>query len=124
MGSISHADYLAMLARTQKSVLNDPGSGVAIEAELHRDILSECRRRGWLAFHGSMAHRTSRTIGEPDFVILCDEGRVLLVEAKSKTGKIRPEQAALHVWAKTLGHKVWVVRSKNEFLEAAKAEQP
>jgi hypothetical protein len=92
-------------------------SGEAREACLHQAILDECRRRGWIALHGSMAHQTKRTIGEPDFVILADGGRVLLVECKSKEGKLRPEQAALHAWAAKLGHTVRVVRSLNEFLQ-------
>lgn len=115
------ADYLIMLQRISKRPAQPCcGQPVEDESELHQAILDECKRRGWLALHGSMAHRTHRSLGEPDAVILCDGGRVLLIEAKSKTGKLRPEQAALHAWATKLGHKVWVVRNMDEFLEAAK----
>jgi len=95
-------------------------NGVAREARLHEEIFDECRRRGWIALHGSMAERTHRTQGEPDFVILADGGRVFFVECKSRTGKLSPAQAALKFHAEKLGHTVHVVRSLEEFVEVAK----
>jgi hypothetical protein len=86
------------------------------ESKLHDDILVECRRRGWIAFHGSMAHATFRTAGEPDFVILTDGGRLLMVECKTKAGKLSPDQLAIHAWAQKLGHQVHTVRSMEQFL--------
>ena len=85
------------------------------EAALHDFILEECRRRGWLAFHGSMAHRTKRTVGEPDFVILTPGGRLLLVECKTSQGKLSPEQLAIACHARKLGHSIHVIRSQQEF---------
>jgi|SRR6516162_5900322 hypothetical protein len=104
------------LFRGQSSVGRGPSSGVGREADLHEAIFSECRRRGWIALHGSMAERTCRTLGEPDFVILTDGGRVLFVECKSRVGKLSPAQAALRFHAEKLGHTVHVVRSFGEFL--------
>jgi Holliday junction resolvase-like predicted endonuclease len=95
-------------------------TGSEREAELHEEVFAECRRRGWIALHGSMAERTCRTLGEPDFVILADGGRVLFVECKTKTGKLSPAQAALKFHAEKLGHTVHVVRSLGQFLEVAK----
>ena len=92
-------------------------TGSVREADLHEEIFDECRRRGWIALHGSMAERTCRTLGEPDFVILAEGGRVLLVECKSRTGKLSPAQAALKHHAWKLGHPVQVVRSMEQFLE-------
>ena len=92
------------------------GSGVSREAELHEEIFDECRRRGWIALHGSMAERTCRTLGEPDFVILAGAGRVLFVECKTRTGKLSPAQAALKHHAEKLGHPIHVVRSLDDFL--------
>lgn len=80
------------------------------ERDLHDEILAECRRRGLIAFHGSMAHRTFRTPGEPDFVILAHGGRCFLVECKTKQGKLSAEQLGL------LGHPIHVVRSLANFL--------
>jgi Holliday junction resolvase-like predicted endonuclease len=94
-------------------------TGVSREASLHEEIFDECRRRGWIALHGSMAERTCRTLGEPDFVILADGGRVLFVECKSRTGKLSPAQAALKHHAEKLGHAVHVVRSLEDFLKSA-----
>lgn len=85
------------------------------ESDLHRDILDACKRRGWIALHGSMAQATARTPGEWDFVILADRGRVFLIECKSATGKLSPEQYAMHHWASNLGHSPAVVRSLEEF---------
>ncbi|HYG22741.1 MAG TPA: VRR-NUC domain-containing protein [Verrucomicrobiae bacterium] len=85
------------------------------EAELHEQIFCECRRRGWVVFHGAMSERTHRTAGEPDFIILCDSGRVLLIECKTATGKLSPDQLAIKAWAAKLGHTVHVVRSIEEF---------
>ena len=95
-----------------------PGTGgVPRESELHEESFDECRRRGWIALHGSMAERTCRTLGEPDFVILADGGRVLFVECKSRHGKLSPAQAALKFHAEKLGHTVHLVRSLVEFQE-------
>jgi hypothetical protein len=89
--------------------------GAVRETKLHEEIFDECRRRGWIALHGSMAERTHRTLGEPDFVVLADGGRVLLVECKSRNGKLSPAQAALKHHAEKLGHTVHIVRSLVEF---------
>ena len=106
--------------------MNEQGSR---EADLHVLILNECKRRGWIAFHGSMAHSTFRTPGEPDFVILgtynygqerTQGPAVYLIEAKADKGKLSPSQLAIHAWAAKLGHTVHVVRSFNEFLEVVK----
>lgn len=91
--------------------------GVDREADLHDEIFQECRNRGWIALHGSMAERTCRTLGEPDFVILADNGRVLFVECKTRSGKLSPAQSALKFHAEKLGHSVHVVRSMDDFLK-------
>lgn len=95
--------------------MTSPG-GCEHEADLHADILAECRRRGWLALHGSMAHRAMRNAGEFDFEILIDGGKTLHVEAKTRTGKLSVAQNALHAHARKLGHAVHVVRSLAEFV--------
>lgn len=99
------------------------------EYKLHEFIIAECKRRGWIVFHGSMAHQTFRTKGEPDFVILANcanaefqtrPQRVFLIECKTKNGKLSPDQQAIKHWATTLGHTIHVVRSEQEFLEVLK----
>jgi hypothetical protein len=93
---------------------------VKCEADLHEDILAYCRGRGWIALHGSMAQATGRTLGEWDFVIVAHCGRTFLIECKTATGKLTPEQAGMKAWAEKLGHAPKVVRSMEEFLEATK----
>jgi hypothetical protein len=94
--------------------------GAGCEGTLHDAIVDECKRRGWIALHGSMARRTARTEGEWDFVVLADGGRVFFVECKTRIGKLSQVQAALHHWAAKLGHKSYVVRCVAQFLEVVK----
>ena len=90
-------------------------SRIERERDLHEEIFDACRQRGWIALHGSMAERTCRTLGEPDFTILADGGRVLFVECKTRSGKLSPAQAALKFHAEKLGHMIHIVRSLEEF---------
>lgn len=94
--------------------------GVEVEADLHEQIFAECRRRGWIALHGSMAERTSRTLGEPDFICIADAGRVFFVEVKTRTGKLSPAQLAMRCHAEKLNHAFHLVRSFEQFLEVVK----
>lgn len=94
------------------------------ESDLHDQILAECRRRGWLAIHSRMDRKTTTACGTFDFIILTDIIRygdvsqtVLLVEAKTRTGKLTVAQQALHAHARKLGHTVHVVRSFDDFLK-------
>jgi hypothetical protein len=111
-------------AQSGKLKSESRNSGAEKEASLHEEIFDECRRRGWIALHGSMAERTHRTLGEPDFTILADRGRVLFVECKSRSGKLSPAQAALKHLAEKLGHTVHVVRSLAEFLALTTDHKP
>jgi hypothetical protein len=104
-------------AAEKPAAVGSPAGGSDREADLHETIMDECRTMGWIVLHGSMAGRTGRTLGEPDFVILAREGRVLLIECKTRTGKLSPAQQALKFHAETLGHTVHVVRSLREFHE-------
>lgn len=87
------------------------------ERDLHDAIIQECKNRGWICFHGSMAHRAHRTLGEPDFQILGNNGRFWLIEAKTQTGKLSVEQQGMVKWCEMLGHKMHVARSFEEFIE-------
>lgn len=105
-----------MLLRQVRPDISSNPNAVVHEADLHNDIIEECKRRQWIVFHGSMAHRAMRTPGEPDFVILAEYKKVYLIECKSKTGKLTTEQLGIAMWSERLGHKVHVVRSMAEFL--------
>jgi hypothetical protein len=108
--------YRAFLAR-HGDRQETPKSATQDEADLHSCVVAECQRRGWIAFHGSMAHRTYRTPGEPDFVILADGGSTILVECKTRVGKLSTDQLGIQAWAKKLDHTIHVVRSMEDFLK-------
>ena len=120
MPRMTSAEYDALLARTRHRKQDSTASdGVKLESELHQAIFSECRRRGWIAFHGSMSERTHRTLSEPDFIIATNDGRTLYVECKSKTGKLSTGQAAMGHHLSKNGQIYGCVRSISEFLELA-----
>lgn len=118
---ITPSQFQEMVLRVEKNRGLETKEAAASDAEaceqdLHERIIRYCKDQGWAYFHGSMAHRAMRTIGEPDFTIVADRGRVFFVEAKSAIGKLRPEQRALQAWMVKLGHSLHVVRSMREFL--------
>lgn len=122
--TVSYTEYevAAIEARRTKSgykalVAVGGEAPVDREADLHQEILEYCKFRGWLAFHGSMAHKSRRTAGECDFTILGDKGRFWLIECKTATGKLTIEQQGIARWCEKLGHKVYVIRSFKDFLE-------
>lgn len=85
------------------------------ECDLHNSIIDYCRERGWQYLHGSMAHKTRRVCGEPDFIILAHGAQKVLVECKSKNGKLSTDQQAFMAHARKNGHVVHVVRTMEEF---------
>ena len=131
MSRLEFEAHQAKIASQRKPTtrLDKHADGDIRESDQHADILNECKRRGWIAFHGSMAHSTFRTPGEPDFVILAPPSnfmkyeRTFLIEVKTRVGKLSPEQLAIHAWAAKLGHTVHVVRSFAEFLDVVKSQR-
>lgn len=125
MPRMSQAEYQAYLMRestrtgaTSTLVVNK-AEHVESESDLHSQIIGDCKRRGWLWVHARMDKASHLTIGAPDFLIFADGGRLLMVECKTRTGKLRPEQQAFHAMAAKLGHKAHVIRSMEEFLTLA-----
>ena len=95
--------------------------GPEMESELHRQIADSCHRRGWKPFHGSMSHRSRRTLGEPDFIVMASNGRVLFIECKVKNRKRSPAQIGVQMIAEINGHTVHLVRALKEFDQIADA---
>jgi VRR-NUC domain len=118
---LSDIDNPRVRAEIAKQLAPAPvaSSGGTEESGIHDDIADYCKSRGWLAFHGSMAHRARRTLGEPDFVIARHDGVTLYVEVKTKTGKLSPEQQAIGHALTALGQRWAVVRSLEEFVAFA-----
>jgi len=120
MSSITYTDYIAMQAKLAKATpqqARETESPVTRERDLHATIMAECRQRGWICFHGSMAHPTYRTAGEPDCIVVASGGRVFFVECKRRGGKLSPEQFALKHQAEGLGHTIHVIHSYQAFLD-------
>lgn len=97
------------------------GEPVEIESELHDDILRYCANKLWYVVHSRMDKETTTQKGVPDFIIFGrrdGEGMptVWLIEAKSKSGKLKPEQAATKAYLDRNGFTVRVVRSMPEFM--------
>ncbi len=90
------------------------------ESELQKEIITYCTKEGWVVFYSSMVHRTTRRAGEPDLEIYADGSRHWIVECKTRTGKLSPEQLGIKMWLEKLGHTVHVVRSMAEFMELIK----
>lgn len=115
---LTESEYQTILLRTQRgNPQAPPAESVARESDLHDAIAAYCTARQWVVFHSRMDRRTTTGVGLPDFVILADGGRTFLIEAKSKLGKLRPEQLGVILWAERRGHTIHVVRSMGEFLE-------
>lgn len=101
----------------------EAGKAVVKERDLHEDIIDFCADHGWQYLHGSMATRTHRTEGEPDFIILASNGRVFFIECKSRTGKLSTKQRDFAHHAEKNGHHVWTIRSMSEFRELTTIER-
>lgn len=87
---------------------------------MQRACVEMLRWRGWLVRpaprDGRKAARGAYSVmkGEPDLVAVKPEGgewRVLLIECKSPTGRVQPEQAA---WQRNFGAPVFIVRSAEQ----------
>lgn len=115
----TNADYQAALARLSKTAAPTPGQYVVVEREkeLHDAIMAECRRRGWITIHARMDKPSNMTVGAPDFLILGSRGRVFIIEAKAKKGKLSKEQTVLRAWAHHLGHEISVINSVEQFMQ-------
>jgi hypothetical protein len=85
------------------------------ESILHDYALGLLRERNLPFIHSRMDRAATCTPGAPDLVFLID-GRVVLVEFKTRVGKLSQEQTVWHYLAAQQGFTVEVVRGKAEFL--------
>lgn len=122
--TISPQQFQEMLRRVEQNAhrlqppAKTPETGAALEIpEIHRPIVNWCLSQ--IPHIPFIHHRTDKRSGiqegAPDFVIVY-RGDVLLIECKSKTGKLSEDQ---HTW-KWLAEKqsvpVHIVRSYEEFI--------
>jgi hypothetical protein len=120
---IPEEQYKAMLLRLEGNKRrNGPVLEDAVDLEiegLHQPIIQWCRQHqaAYIRARSDMASTIQR--GACDFTIF-HKGRVFLIECKSRTGKLRPEQIGWAMLAEHNQFKVHVVRSMSEFLEIVK----
>lgn len=119
--TISKAEYLTLLTRLQKNQIREPKEPVERESTLHEQIMKHCDSQWpkWKYLRARMDKRSTIASGAQDFTIFAP-GRVILCECKRKGEKPTAEQLAWHKELELLGHKVHVVYSFEEFLEAIK----
>ena len=83
------------------------------ERELQDLIAALLRLRGIDYCQPSPVKKSGITIGWPDFTF-CHHGVPIVLEVKTATGTLRPEQAALHPRLAAQGWRVHVVRTVAE----------
>lgn len=124
---ISPEQYQEMVSRLDRCKVRAgncppsmPEDAVALEIEqLHYPILQWCKDQGAAYIRARSDMMSTIQRGAPDFTIF-HNGRVFLIECKSKTGKLKPEQIGWAMLAERNLFKVHVVRSMSEFLEIVK----
>jgi hypothetical protein len=90
---------------------------VKSERELQKHCANLLRLRE-IPFHVSrIDKRSTGTIGWPDFTFAL-EGKPVAWECKTATGKVRPEQVALHTLMRACGWRVDIIRSVKDAMES------
>lgn len=125
MGSITPEHFQAMVTRLERNKLRAGDSPVPDDAvskeieELHYPIIKWCKdnRAAYIRARSDIASTIAK--GCPDFSIFY-QGKILLVECKSRTGKLKPEQLGWKMLAEMNNFEVHVVRSMSEFMELVK----
>lgn len=86
-------------------------SDEGLEWKLRQKCIKLLRDKGWLVFCGTVKREMGRTPGEPDLVCFGRKHSVLLIELKSKNGKLSPEQQQIKTVLEDFGHDYHIVRS-------------
>lgn len=123
---ISRAEYEMMCRRHAPKLIPMSDEGVSREIEqLHEPILKWCREQipQVPVIHARTDIASTIANGVPDFAILY-RGKCLLIEAKSKTGKLSEAQQIWSFLAERQGFKVKLIRSMTEFYELIRKLQP
>lgn len=88
----------------------DPGP----ESNLQSKIMAWAKERGYPCFHDWSIKKNES--GWPDIFLYLPGGRHVLIELKSKRGKLRPEQKQLRLKFVYLKHEYYKVKSWKHFL--------
>jgi lipopolysaccharide export system protein LptC len=89
--------------------------GEVTEAQFQRQVTDLAELLGWRWAHNADSRRTQA--GQPDLTLIRD--RVVYVELKTDTGRVRPEQESFMAALRAAGAEVYVIRPRDfEFLKA------
>ncbi|MBW1678343.1 MAG: VRR-NUC domain-containing protein [Deltaproteobacteria bacterium] len=89
----------------------DPGPESRLQAKCERWL----RDRGYPYIHDRSRGRNRP--GIPDLICFLPAGRVVLIELKSKRGRLTPDQVKMRQALMYLGHEIYEVRSYKRFVE-------
>jgi hypothetical protein len=120
MPRFTEEQYRALLAKGFKNPHKPGEASFSSERELQQAILADAKQKGWIAFYNRMDRKSTSVVGTPDITLAMAGGRTLFLECKSRGGKVSTEQAATIAWLRKLAHRVEVVSSFQEYLEAIK----
>ena len=126
--SISKHQYLEMLARTQpkhRQGASEDAVPAGTEAKLQNEIVEYCGQQWprWVVVRSRMDRATTTAKGICDLIIFAPKQQCLLVEAKTKTGKLSEDQLCWAAEMRQLGWTVNVCRSMTDFYDVvAKAK--
>lgn len=98
-------------------VSKEPSKGVPLEMELHKQIMAFCDSQfpRWRYIRARSDKRSTIGNGVQDFTIFLPNGKTLLIEAKARNEKLKPDQLAWKLELERLGHTVHCVRNFDEF---------
>lgn len=109
-------------SRRKREEAKVPADAPDLESKLRDDIDQYCKNQWphWVLIVARTDKRSTIAGGAHDITLFADRGRVFCFELKSRTGKLTIDQIGWSKRMELLGHKVKVIRSMSEFLEAVK----
>lgn len=116
---ITPGQYHEMLARTSRNNLRDGTPVEGVESgkeikELHEPTMEYLKHNHLPYIHANPCEASGINPGAPDFIIF-KGGKVILIEYKTRTGKMSIVQLAWKLLAEREGFEVHVLRSMDEF---------
>lgn len=113
--AIAHEERLA---RVKPGLLKKVATAVDKEIPLHNRIIEWCLKQ-WPRIkyiHANPAVKSTIAKGANDFFLFLPGGKILLIECKTRDGKLSKDQLIWGAEMRALGHTVHTVRSMEEFL--------
>jgi hypothetical protein len=96
---ITNDQFREMEARVAPKVADKrTPNAVDLEKDLHEQIETICKAKGYLVRHDRMGRKTTGQIGWPDYEIFMPNKRFCALELKAKGNKASEEQLATIAW--------------------------